>query len=215
MSGRRQLLAALIATIAAIAFGISAYLTWVTWQSGLVAGCTAESLLDCDDVLASRWSKWFGLPVSLLGALTYLALLGLSWPAARRSQGMAMAGLFTVAMIAAGAAVWFIGLQAIELQRFCIYCLTVHTCGLVVGVAAWLLFTDTSAISDLDHLRSLLGVATVDFDTDTLDTPSRVSSFRLLATLAISAAGLLILMGGQLLSSPFESMGMEEVDLPA
>lgn len=212
MFGRRKILAVSITLVAAIALGVSAYLTWVTWSSGTVAGCTAESLLDCDDVLTSRWSKWFGLPVSLLGGLTYLAILGLCWPAANRPQGLAMPGLFAMAMLAAGSAVWFVGLQAIQLQSFCFYCLTVHSCGLIVGVLALLLFTDTSVESDVDQMRSLLGVAAVEPDEDLIASASGVSGLRLLAALSFSAVGLAALMGGQLLSEPVDAMVMEEVE---
>ena len=210
MSGRRKILAALISVLAAVALGVSAYLTWATWQPGTVAGCTAESLFDCDEVLRSRWSKWLGLPVSLLGACTYLALLSLSWPAAIRPQSIAMGGLFALALVAAGAAVWFVGLQVIQLQSFCLYCLTVHTCGLLIALLAFLLFTDTSSRDADDQMRSLLGVATAQPNDDILDATSDLSGLRLLAALMFSAAGLSALMGGQLLSKPSETMLIEE-----
>ena len=212
MSGRRKILASLISLLAAIALGVSAYLTWVTWQSGTVAGCTAESLLDCDDVLASKWSKWLRLPVSLLGGLTYLAILGLCWPAAQRSDGLAMPGLFALAMLAAGSAVWFVGLQAIELQHFCLYCLTVHCCGLLVGVLALLLFLDRSDGSDVEQMRSMLGVASEDYEDEMTEAGEAPSAKRLLASLSIASVGLVALMGGQLLSEPIEAMPMEEVE---
>ncbi|NOZ41342.1 MAG: thioredoxin domain-containing protein [Planctomycetes bacterium] len=212
MSGRRKILALLITVAATIALGVSAYLTWVTWQSGTVVGCTAESLLDCDDVLASRWSKWFGLPVSLLGGLTYLAILGLCWPAAHRPNGVAMSGLFALALLAAGAAVWFVGLQTIQLQSFCMYCLTVHCCGLVVGVLTLLLYVDKSGSHDYDQMRSLLGVADADFEDDVTETAQGPSATQLLASLLFAAVGLAALMGGQLLSVPDETMVMEAVE---
>ncbi len=212
MSGRRKILTLLISVLAAIALGVSAYLTWVTWQSGTVAGCTAESLLDCDDVLASKWSKWLGLPVSLLGGLTYLAILGLCWPAAQRSDGLAMPGLFALAMLAAGSAAWFVGLQAIELQHFCLYCLTVHCCGFIVGVLSLLLFIDRSGSTEIDQMRSLLGVATVDTVEETPEELPSLNVSHLLGSLSIAAVGLAALMGGQMLVEPSEAMPMEEVE---
>ncbi len=213
MSGRRKIIAGLITALALVALGVSTYLAWVTWQSGSVAGCTADSLLDCDEVLASRWSKWFGLPVSLLGALTYLSILALAWPAASRPQGLAMTALFALALVAAGAAIWFVGLQAIQLQSFCFYCLTVHTCGLIVALLALLLFLDTSGSSDLQQMQSLLGVAPVESESET-QTPSSVAGLngpRLLTALAASTLSIAALMAGQLLSEP-ETNAMEEIE---
>lgn len=215
MFGRRTVLASLITALAFVALAVSVYLTWVTWQSGTVAGCTAESLLDCDDVLASRWSKWLGLPVSALGAVTYLLILGLVWPAASKPKGVEVTSLFTAALLAAGAAVWFIGLQAVQLQSFCAYCLTVHCCGLCIsGLATWL-FLDRSAGSEVDQMRSLLGVDAVDPAAEVGSPGEPISVTRLLVALSVAAVGLMALMGGQLLVEPAEAMAMEEVEFPA
>ena len=211
MSGRRKIIAGLITALALVALGVSTYLAWVTWQSGSVAGCTADSLLDCDEVLASRWSKWFGLPVSLLGALTYLSILALAWPAASRPQGLAMTALFALALVAAGAAIWFVGLQAIQLQSFCFYCLTVHTCGLIVALLALLLFLDTSGSSDLQQMQSLLGVAPVESKTQTPSSVAGLNGPRLLTALGASTLSIAALMAGQLLSEP-ETNAMEEIE---
>ncbi len=212
MFGRRKKLANLITVVATIALCVSAYLTWVTWQSGTVVGCTGESLLDCDDVLASRWSKWFSLPVSLFGGLTYLAILVLCGPAARRPHGLAMPGLFALALLAAGSAVWFVGLQAIQLQSFCYFCLTVHCCGLVIGVLAFLLFIDKSDSHDYDQMRSLLGVADADFEDDVTEPENGPNAMHLLASVLFAAVGLVALMGGQLLTEPSDAMIMEEME---
>ena len=209
MFGRRKTLALSITLVATLALGISAYLTWVIWQSGTVVGCSADSLLDCDDVLSSRWSKWLGLPVSLLGALTYLLILILGWPALRASK-LAVTGLFALAMVAAGAAVWFVGLQAIQLQSFCFYCLTVHACGLTVGVLALMLFLEPTGIGRPVQTQSLFG--TTDTKVDLPEVTSSLDGRHLGAALAFSAVGLSALMGGQLLSEPVETMSMEEVE---
>ena len=75
LSGTRKLLAIAITVLAIVALGVSTYLSWVTWQQSTVAGCTGGSLADCDEVLSSSGSKWLGIPVSLLGAVTYVGIL--------------------------------------------------------------------------------------------------------------------------------------------
>lgn len=210
MFGRRELLALMITVLAAVAVGVSAYLTWVTLQASSVAGCTANAVIDCDDVLTSRWSKWLGLPVSLLGTIVYLAIVGLAWPAGRRVSDSLIIGLLAAALLAAGAAVWFIGLQAIQLQSFCPYCLTIHCCGIVISVLSLILFLDRSGGSEVQQMRSMLGV---DAEITELDEQEPVSVVRLVVALSVAAVGLVVLMGGQLLVEPAEVMAMEEVEL--
>ena len=45
----------------------------VTGQIDSIVGCGGES--GCANVLGSRWSQYFGVPVSALSATIYLALL--------------------------------------------------------------------------------------------------------------------------------------------
>ncbi|MBI1993656.1 MAG: vitamin K epoxide reductase family protein [Deltaproteobacteria bacterium] len=56
---------------------LTGYLTATAWAGQTVAGCAAGS--GCDLVLASRWSKLFGLPVSFWGFLAYASLAGIAW----------------------------------------------------------------------------------------------------------------------------------------
>ena len=214
MSNRRKILAALITLVATIALSVSAYLTWVTWQSGTVAGCTAESLMDCDEVLTSQWSKWFGVPVSLLGGLTYLAILALCWPAALRPQGWAVLSLFGLALLAVGAAIWFVGLQAIKLESYCYYCLAVHLCGLAVSCLSLWLLIDGYNNAEVEPVPAFFGAdPSASHAVDVADTANNgLRGVHLLVSLAISATGMSALMGGQLLSDPPETMVIEEFD---
>jgi len=213
MTGLRKILAISITLLALIAVGVSAYLTWVTWQSGAVAGCTADSLLDCDEVLGSRWSKWLSLPVSLLGGLTYLMILGLVWPAALRPRSWAVAGLFAWALVAAGAAVWFVGLQIVQLQSFCFYCLIVHGCGLLVAIAASFLFLDASRSDELLPQQALFAGPEAPLVTTEAVGSSSPDLLQLVGALVFSAVGLTTLMAGQFLTDAADTMVMEEIEL--
>jgi len=126
-----------------------------------------------------------------------------------------MSGLFALAMLATGAAIWFIGLQAIELQSFCFYCLTVHSCGLIVGVLTLRLFTGSHGDSEeYRQRRSLLGIAPAAETTeDMAEMTERNRAKHLLAAISFSAVGLAALMGGQLLSETTRAMPMQEIQL--
>lgn len=121
---------------ALIAMGISAYLAWITLNGSSVAGCGPES--DCDKVLQSRWSKWFGLPVSLVALMVYSLILGASFRLSRGTppplQRKAWLWLLPCAMVVVAAALWFVGLQLFVLRAFCPYCMAAHTCGFITAL---------------------------------------------------------------------------------
>jgi uncharacterized membrane protein len=97
-------------------------------------------VLDCQHVLTSRWSKWWGMPVALpaipyyLGLLFALTFVGPLTPAAVRRKAWALVWLATFA--AACAAVWFIALQLLVLKKFCLFCLLIHCLNLLLVIVA-------------------------------------------------------------------------------
>ena len=125
-SDRGQLLTWIVVGLAVIGLLISGYLTFTTWSNSGVAGCTAGGPVDCESVLKSHWSKWLGIPVSLLGMGTYVGILVSALLLVTGRQGVASMALLTFALLAAGSATWFIGLQDFVLGSFCLYCMAVH-----------------------------------------------------------------------------------------
>ena len=102
---------------------ISSYLLWLrlSGQTSSLVGCGTGS--GCSDVLGSRWSQVFGIPVSALSVITYLTLLLLEKRPIRVTGGWLL--IF--------AALWFIGLQLIAVQSLCPWCMAAHVIGLVAG----------------------------------------------------------------------------------
>lgn len=199
MSGRTKVLAGLLAVLSLGALSVSLYLTWSSWQTEAIAGCSGDGSLDCDAVLASHWSRWLGMPVSLFGSITYVGILAVCWPAAKHPGGKACGGLLALSLLAAGAAVWFIVVQAVFLQSFCLYCLSVHACGLSIAGITLLLIQGSTQEMDYDQMRALLGVNEPAQPSSSL--PSGERFYPLIAT-GVAATGLALLMGGQLLFSP-------------
>lgn len=121
----------IVRILAVLGLLVSVWLTWLklSGQISSIAGCGAGS--GCSNVLGSRWSEWFLMPVSLLSSLLYLGLLGLTF----RPRSTP---LFIVATLLIGAAVWFMGLQALVMKSFCPWCLASHLLGLSCGVAIFL-----------------------------------------------------------------------------
>lgn len=117
--------------------GISVYLAWTALSMTPVYGCGGGEVIDCGHVLKSRWSKVFGIPVSVPAGGLYasmLVLLGFAGLNAPRAMKQMVWNALTAGAFMAGlAALWFISLQIFALSKICPYCVAVHTCGLTMA----------------------------------------------------------------------------------
>ena len=118
------------------ALAVSGYLSYVSLMSGeSPAGCGSGS--GCAEVLASKWSRVWGLPVSLLAVVAYLDILfalyldvkGKSW-----ARGLAGVALTIWSSVIVGSAGWFVYLQVFELGAVCPYCMAGHGLGVVLVI---------------------------------------------------------------------------------
>ncbi len=117
--------------ISLVALALSAYLSWITLSGSLTVGCGCQG--GCDGVLASKWSLWLWMPVSLPGAGVFaFVFLGSILADSRMRLSVRRFGwdvLVFCSSIVGWAAVWFVALQALVLESFCPYCLATHACG--------------------------------------------------------------------------------------
>lgn len=178
-----------LATCISVAIGTSSYLLWTHLTSSPIAGCgSGDGWIDCEGVARSRWSVWFGVPVSLLALAIYVAMAA--------SLGVASLGRFsrprreiawivvTAAVFAAGmSAVWFIVVQLLVLQHICLYCMLAHTCGLIATI--------TLLVAGPLRAKSAMAIASLSF------------------------IGLMILVSGQLLTPPPAAFEIERFDTPS
>jgi uncharacterized membrane protein len=125
--------------LALAALAGAGYLASLSWHQDLgAAGCTGLPQFDCQHVVLSRWSRFLGMPVSLpavglygvVVVLTFLIGPNSSWHVRR----IARLVLVCLAAMAAGAALWFLGLMIFAIGKLCLFCLIVHTCGLSIGI---------------------------------------------------------------------------------
>jgi len=135
VAGRRFWLSLMVGIPALIALGYSGYLFGIWFNKSNVAGCSG-SIFDCDSVLSSKWSGWFGIPVSGLAMMNYLllisALVAAQFSDVQRRELMWKVVIFC-GLSAFCAAIWFIMVQWLILTHWCKYCLIAHCCGLVIG----------------------------------------------------------------------------------
>ncbi len=132
-------------TLAVAGLGINILLLTRTMGDAAIAGCGGG---DCDEVLATRWSSLLGLPIPAAGMMIYVLLL-LSH--VRRLEILRPPMLGCIA----GAAFWFIGMQAFILGKFCPWCMAAHGVGLAVVFVGIL----TGGEGGLRHVSAWAGLA--------------------------------------------------------
>ena len=122
-----------VVILALVALALSSYLAWHSLLKGSqLAGCGEGST--CDDVIQTRWGSWFGLPVSVGGALIYAAILGISISLRKKFSERQWLTLLGVSIVAAASAIWFIALQIFVVKSYCWYCMAVHACGIITSL---------------------------------------------------------------------------------
>lgn len=129
---------AIMLTVGLVALSISVYLAWIGLTLSPVAGC-GGGVFDCGHVLASKWSKWMGVPVGVGASLLYAAFtatLGacLLRPSLRDSK-LVLLAVTALAFTAGLSALWFVGLQVFAIGHLCPWCLAAHTCSLILAAA--------------------------------------------------------------------------------
>ena len=105
-----------VAVVALAGLGVAAYLTYVHYQPQALV-CTAGG--GCETVQESSYAEVVGIPVALLGLLTYVAVLVLVAWDSELARTLAAA----VALTAAGFAAYLIVLQAFVIDAWCVWCL--------------------------------------------------------------------------------------------
>lgn len=149
--------------VAAVGFVISSYLAWIVSNNDQILGCSAGPWFSCNEVLYSRFAKVMGVPVSLLGAMvlgTIVVCLILRRGTDLQKRHWSDSTLMMAVSSAAGAGLWFIGLQIFYFQKGCLYCLAVHLCSLTVAIV--MLRSAIYSRHDARHLLlGLVGVVVI------------------------------------------------------
>lgn len=208
---RNQKLTWVVVALAVVGLLISGYLTWTTWSSEGVAGCSTGGAVDCEQVLKSHWSKWLGIPVSLLGLATYVGILVSSLMLTRDRQGIAATALLAFALLAAGSATWFIGLQVFQLGSFCLYCMAVHLCSLTICGLTVAMLQMGGSPSGNEHMGAMFGVNAP--AENYYEPEASMSQVRPLIASGVAAVGITILMMGQFFVRP-AGLKYETVEKP-
>jgi uncharacterized membrane protein len=133
-----------IALLALVGTGIAGYLTWVHYQPDALVCLRGSS--GCETVQQSRYAELAGMPVALLGLLSYLALL-----AAAFMRGVLVAAAAAALSLAGLAfAGWLVYVMAEKLDAWCVWCIASDVVLTLLTVAcllrAWRATAETAAV---------------------------------------------------------------------
>jgi uncharacterized membrane protein len=123
----------------ALGLGIAGYLTYVHY-AGITPAC--EIAHGCERVQTSKWSELAGVPVALLGLLTYAAILA-ALLAAGETALLAGAGL---SLVGFGFSAYLTYRELFTIEAICIWC-----------VASALLMTALAVLTVARMLRPTAG----------------------------------------------------------
>ncbi len=113
--------------LAAAGLGFTGILLYQSMTGVAIAGCGVRK--SCDVVLASDWSVWLGVPVTIPAFGLWLFMLV-------AAAGGWLRPLRYAALLATAAGVWFVYLQVVKVQTLCPYCMAAHGCALAMLVLA-------------------------------------------------------------------------------
>ena len=128
--------------LAAAGVGITTYLTYIHYE-GIDPACSV--LHGCEVVLSSKYSKLFGVPLSLLGLIGYVAILiGLIKDG---EIGRIIAVFF--ALIGMLQSLYLLYREIFTLDAFCMWCLaSLAVMALLLPITIWRLLKDPALAED-------------------------------------------------------------------
>jgi uncharacterized membrane protein len=120
--------------------GVSTYLTLVYLAAPDLLVCTEAGIVSCDAVLRSPQSTFLGVPVPLLGLAWFVAMLGLSLPAAWRARVSAVhLARLAAAVAGIGFVLWLLYAELVLIGAICLWCTIAHV--LAFGLFAIVVLT--------------------------------------------------------------------------
>lgn len=137
---RWAVLGSLLAAVAGL--GVSIYLTVAHYTTTVTLACPQSATVNCEKVTTSAQSEFLGMPVALLGAVFFAAMVTLCSPPAWRASSRtlhwsqwvqwvhwvrALAALGGVGFVA-----WLVYAELFVIDAICLWCTTVHVLAVIL-----------------------------------------------------------------------------------
>ncbi len=135
---------AVVATFALslVGLAVSIYLTFTHFQPQDLL-CSGTGTIDCAAVTTSAQSYFFGVPVAILGLITYVVLCVFNSPWGWRAKWYWWhVARFFITVISMGFVLWLVYAELIIIDHICLYCTSVH----VITFALLIVLTRVSPV---------------------------------------------------------------------
>ncbi|RJO66074.1 MAG: hypothetical protein C4523_13400 [Myxococcales bacterium] len=158
----RKAKGAMLVMVAVLLVGLAASLQ-LTYIHFMVADadtnyksfCNISETINCDTVAASPWSTLFGIPIAILGGLTYLfciALAGARLALPRQRLPHAGVHLFWIAVFCVAYSLYLAYVCYAEIGAWCLMCMVLYAVNVVFLLTAWV----ANDVALLRHFSVLL-----------------------------------------------------------
>lgn len=108
----------------AIAIPATAFLVYLHYQPEASTVCNLGAALNCDIVNKSIYAEIFGIPVAILGLITYLILLFFSIRGFFRNQKKLIPYLTLFTLGGVVFSLYLTYIEAFVLKTYCVFCVT-------------------------------------------------------------------------------------------
>jgi uncharacterized membrane protein len=106
------------------------YLTLEAVNPNVPLFCPAASILNCTLVTSSAFSRFFGIPVAVLGLLWFVAIIGLYLLPGHSEVSALLVPLWVIGMIFV---VYLVFVELFVIGSICAYCTIAHIVGASMG----------------------------------------------------------------------------------
>ena len=124
---------AVIGVLAALGFTDATYLA-INHFMGKIPPCTISG---CEVVTTSEYATILGVPIALIGALYYAAVLMLLMWYIEKKDGRALEGILYLVSIGALVSLGLVYLQLFVIKAICIYCMVSASTSFLMCIVMW------------------------------------------------------------------------------
>jgi uncharacterized membrane protein len=113
--------------LSVLGLAVSIYLTKEHFSSSAFAGCPENSLFNCQAVTTSAQSYFLGIPVAVLGLVSYVFMTAINTPWAWRATNYWLHVVrFVFSLGSMAFVLWLITAEIVIIGHLCLYCTGVH-----------------------------------------------------------------------------------------
>lgn len=138
---RRKILLALIVIFSLVGIAASVESVIAHYNPNVSEFCSINDTFDCDVVNTSKWSTLFGIPVGVLGAVSYGFMFIATLMYMKTNDEFTLDAVMGVSLLGFLFSLYLTYIEAFVLKTWCLVCLTSQLSILIIMVSAIVLRT--------------------------------------------------------------------------